>query len=249
MNNAELLKINEMDFSYSNIFETKGIEYFVIIGFLLLIIPFWFLLNRPLKIQMNLQHAFGVLTGNVLRIPQGLFYSKNHTWTHLGRKGNAKVGLNDLLVHLTGTVQFNNLKSVGEKVTKGEIMAEIMQNGKLLKIASPISGKIEGVNTDLNENPAVLNDDPYEKGWIYNIIPETWKQDTNSYLLANEATQWLNMELDRFKDFIAITMSRLSPEMSMVVLQEGGELSDNPLSEMPNEVWREFQNQFLDTVS
>jgi hypothetical protein len=37
--------------------------------------------------------------------------------------------------------------------------------------------------------------------------------------------------------------------MSMVVLQEGGELSDNPLSEMPNEVWREFQNQFLDTVS
>jgi hypothetical protein len=56
------------------------------------------------------------------------------------------------------------------------------------------------------------------------------------------------MDLARFKDFIAITMSRLSPEMSMVVLQEGGELSDNPLSEMPNEIWRDFQDQFLDTV-
>lgn len=238
-----------MDFSYTNIFETKGIEYLVIIGFLLLIIPFWILLNRPIKLSKNLQQAFGVLTDNVLRIPQGLFYSKNHTWTHLGRMGSAKVGLNDLLVHLTGTVQLNNLKAVGESVNKGEIMAEIMQNGKVLKIASPISGRIEGVNAELYENPTALNDDPYEKGWIYKIKPEAWKQDTNSYLLAHEATQWINMELARFKDFIAITMSRLSPEMSMVVLQEGGELSDNPLSEMPNEVWCSFQDQFLDTVS
>jgi hypothetical protein len=124
-------------------------------------------------------------------------------------------------------------------------MAEIDQNGKQLKIFSPVSGKITDTNSILNENPGLLNVDPYNKGWIYKIKPSGWVSETNSYYLAEEATAWTRKELIRFKDFLAETMNKYSPETSMVILQDGGELSDKPLSELPDEVWQDFQKSFL----
>ena len=84
-------------FTYKDIFETKGIEYIIIIAFLLLLIPFWILLNKSPKIKAEIQKAWDVLTANILRIPQGLFFSRNHTWAFMEKSGLAKVGLDDFL--------------------------------------------------------------------------------------------------------------------------------------------------------
>ena len=232
-------------FTYNNIFDTKGIEYLVIITFFVILIPFWMLLNRQAKNRKQLQKSLGVLTANTLKVPQGLFFSIYHTWTHLEKSGVAKVGLDDLLVHLTGEVQFSNLKKLGEKVKKGELLAEINQNGKLLKIYSPISGEIMEANTQLANNPELLNQDPYVKGWMFKVKPVSWVPDTNSYYLADDATIWATQELERFKDFLAQSVGKYSPMSSNVVLQDGGELVDQPLSSLPNEVWQDFQKDFL----
>lgn len=234
--------------TYTNIFDTKGIEYIIIIVFLLLIIPFWMLLNKPLKIKTKVGEALGVLSENILKIPQGLFYSKNQTWTHLEKSGYAKVGLNDLLMHITGEVVLSNLKVPGEKVNKGDLIAKISQNGKHLKITSPISGEIQSINSVHSENPEAINEDPYGKGWICKVKPEKWVAETNSYFLADDATEWSKNELARFKDFAALSMRNLTQESSMVIMQEGGELSDNPLLGMPAEIWRDFQIEFLDQM-
>lgn len=232
-------------FSYNNIFETKGLEYIIIIAFLLLIIPFWIAINKQSGRTRQYKRTVGILSPGILRIPQGLFYSKSHTWTHLEKSGNAKVGLDDLLLHLTGEVKFRDLKRPGNFINKGEIIADIDQNGKLLQIQSPISGRIMKTNTILYENPGVLNEDPYGEGWVYQIKPSEWISETNSYYFAEEAVAWAKMELDRFKDFLAVSLKKYSPETSMVVLQDGGELCDRPLSELPEEVWQDFQKYFL----
>ena len=187
----------------------------------------------------------GILTANILRIPQGLFYSKNHTWVHLEKSGVAKVGLDDLLQHLTGEVNFKNLKSPGEMIHKGDLLTEIEKNGKKLKIFAPISGKIENTNSILIESPEILNEEPYERGWLYRIKPSNWIADTKSYYLAEDATNWAKKELERFKDFLAVSIKRHSSEPSMIAFQDGGELIDNTLSELPDEVWSDFQKEFL----
>jgi glycine cleavage system H protein len=232
-------------FSYTNIFETKGIEYLIIIAFLVLIIPFWIIINRQAVIKRQIRNAIGILSSGILRIPQGLFYSKNHTWAHLEKSGIANVGLDDFLLHLTGEVKFSNLKKPGNFINKGELLADIDQNGKLLQIYSPLSGRIMNTNTMLYESPGVINEDPYGKGWIYKIKPSEWIAETDSYYLAENAIAWSKKELERFKDFMAVSMKKYSPETSMVILQDGGELRDQPLSELPNEVWQDFQKSFL----
>ena len=235
-------------FTYTDIFDTKGIEYIVIIGFLLLLIPVWVLVNRPLNLKQRVGSALGVLTGKILRIPQGLFLSRNHTWTYLERSGLARVGIDDLLQHITGNVELECLHAPGKHVSKGEVIARIARDGKQLDISSPISGKIQNVHTSLEQEPGAINEDPYGKGWIYKIKPERWLDDTFTCYLAAEAGEWLKRELGRFRDFIAETINRNSPESSPAILQEGGELCDNPLAEMDEAVWKDFQRMFLSTV-
>lgn len=232
-------------FSYNNIFETKGIEYLAIIAFLVLLIPFWLALNKKGEITTQIRKASGVLSANILKIPQGIFYSKNHTWTHLEKSGTAKVGLDDLLMHITGEVRLHYFKNPDEIISKGEFLAEIDQKGKLLRIFSPISGKILHTNPLLHESPEMLNDDPYGRGWICKIKPTNWVEETKSYFLAEEAIKWSTKELEKFKDFLALSMGKYSPEPAMMMLQEGGELGDNALSEMPGEIWQDFQKAFL----
>lgn len=232
-------------FTYKNIFETKGIEYLVTIVFFVILIPFWKLLNRQVKIKKQIQKSLGTLTANSLKVPHGLFFSRYHTWTHLEKSGIAKVGLDDLIMHITGEVKVNHLIKLGERVRKGDLLAEIDQKGKLLKVYAPISGEILEANSVLANSPELLNEDPYVKGWIYKVKPTSWVADTNSYFLAEDATIWATQELERFKDFLAASIGKYSPMPSNVILQDGGELVDQPLSELPNEVWQDFQQDFL----
>jgi len=232
-------------FSYINIFETKGIEYIIIIAFLVLIIPFWIIINKQAGSETQLKNALGTLTAGILRIPKGLFYNRNHTWVHLERSGIANMGLDDFLLHISGEIKINMVKNQGDLIGKGELMAEIVQNGKILKITSPISGKIVKTNSRIKYDPRILNEDPYGKGWLYKISPSQWIGETGSFVMAEEAIAWTGRELARFKDFLAATMSKYSPESSMLILQDGGELCDRPLSELPDQVWQDFQKSFL----
>ena len=232
-------------FSYHDIFATKGVEYLIIITFLVLLVPFWIVLNKQKEIGRRIQKALGFLSAGILRIPQGLFYSKNHTWIFMERSGTALVGLDDLLLHITGEVKFNNHKSPGDVIHKGELLTEIDQNGKLLKILAPVSGKITNINSAINENPGLLNEDPYGKGWIFKIKPTNWIAETKSCYFAEEATNWSALELERFKDFMAVSMKNYAPEPSMVILQDGGELTDHSLSAFSGEIWKDFEKEFL----
>lgn len=235
-------------FTYNNIFETKGLEYLAIIAFFAILIPFWIVLNKKIRNKKQ-SGASAHLTSESLSIPQGLFFSKYHTWAHLDRAGFAKVGLDDLLVRITGEVTFNRLLESGEKIRKGDFIAEVMQNGKSLRIYSPISGEIMEANPVLAKNPEYLNEDPYQKGWIYKIKPFSWVTDTHSYFLAEDANMWTRQELVRFKDFVAESLAKYSSDPSAIVLQDGGELRNEPLSELPAEIWQDFQTEFLSKKS
>jgi glycine cleavage system H protein len=191
----------------------------------------------------------GILTANALRVPQGIFFNKNHTWSHLDSKGVAKVGMDDLLLHLTGELKFSKLRKSGDNISKEELLAEVTHDGKRLRIVSPISGEILAVNPLVTENPEILNEDPYTKGWIYKIRPSHWVAETSSFYLAEEATSWSAKELDRFKDFLASSVEKYTPDPSQVILQDGGELIDQPLAKLPEEVWLDFQRSFLGTKS
>jgi glycine cleavage system H protein len=232
-------------FTYQNIFETKGIEYLLIISFFAVLIPFWIILSKHVKANRFLQRSMGFLTARSLTIPQGLFFSKFHTWTHLERSGVASVGLDDFLLHLTGPVQLKPVRQTGDRIKKGELLATVIRDGKQLEIFSPISGEIVEENHLLHEDSDQLNLDPCKKGWIFKIKPASWIAETKSYYLAEKATAWSAQELDRFKGWLATSSAKYDTFNYGIVLQDGGELVEKPLAELPAELWQDFQESFL----
>jgi glycine cleavage system H protein len=232
-------------FVYTDIFDTKGIEYIVVILFLLLLIPFWSMLNRPLKSRARLKEATAALTAGILRIPQGLFFSRNHTWSRLEPSGLARVGMDDLLLHLTGGVEVSFLQKEGTQVRKGDALIRIIQDGKELALTSPVTGEVTLVNESLGDDPEAIMEDPYGS-WLCMIRPEDWQGETADCYLAGRASNWMKEELVRFKDFLSGALSGSEFRASPVVLQEGGELTDFPLSWLGKEVWDLFQEKFLE---
>lgn len=232
-------------FNYTNIFETKGIEYIAIIAFLILLIPFWMILNNKSSFLKQIRNVLTIFSFDNLKVPQGISYGRNHTWAFMEKYGLASIGLDDFLLRAVGKIKLNMMKETGEMISRGELMIEIVKENKVLKIFSPISGKIEYSNSILNQNPDLINTNPYGQGWIYRIKPSNWKEETNLFYMAEEATEWSKKELVRFKDFIAASSKKYSPEMSLIILQDGGELVENTLSILPKEVWQDFQESFL----
>lgn len=234
-------------FSYHNIFDTKGIEYLVVIAFLLLMIPFGMALNRKPVIRQKLQKAIGIFSVSFLNIPRGIFYTRNHTWAYMEKSGTARIGVDDFLLRITGNAGIRLLRDAGQPIRKGELLAEIGQNGKSLQILSPVSGEIVGFNPELRLNPGLPHDDPYGKGWIFDIKPSDWQGEISSFYLADGAIQWLKKEFERYRDFLSVHIRNYQTESTHVVLQDGGEITENSLADFPAEVWKGFQNEFLNS--
>ncbi|QIA07504.1 glycine cleavage system protein H [Draconibacterium halophilum] len=233
-------------YTYSNIFETKGIEYIIVITFLLVLIPFWLFVSKKHKTVQFIRQGIRVLTANLLRIPEGLFFSRNHTWLYLEKSGQAKVGIDDFLQNVLGEISVLPVKTTGDTVKKGELLAFVEQGGKQLHIKSPLSGQVASINTMLIENNGELSGDDVEDDWLYSIVPRNWQAETAGFLLGAEAKGWFSDEITRLKDFLGRSLATSSGgAQPAVVFQEGGELQPNPLADLDASVWDEFEKEFL----
>ncbi len=178
--------------------------------------------------------------------PAGLFYDKTHTWAFMEQDGMVKVGIDDFLQHVTGPLSQVKMKEPGEKVRKGEKILTIIQQGKQLDIYSPVTGQIKTQNQTLINNPSQINSDPYLSGWVYQIEPSNWLRETKFMFMADKFNEWLEDEFVRLKDFLAASANSNAVVYNHIVLQDGGELTNNVLAGLEPEVWEDFQTKFID---
>ena len=162
------------------------------------------------------------------------------------KDGNVRIGIDDFLQHITGNVTRIKMRKTGEKITKGEIILTLIQNGKQLNVKAPVSGYINSHNDLLITNSGIINQSPYGDGWIYEIEPSNWIREIQLLLMADSYRKWITNEFTRIKDFLSAAMQTNSMELFQVVLQDGGELKDNVLTDFGPEVWEDFQTNFLD---
>ncbi len=186
------------------------------------------------------------LNVNSIMAPAGLFYDKTHTWAFMEQDGHVKVGIDDFLPHVTGMLSQIKMKAPGEKIRKGEKILTIIREGKHLDIYSPVTGYIKAQNDSLINNPSQLNTDPYSSGWVYRVEPSNWLREMKFMFMADTFKDWLEDEFVRLKDFLAFSANSNAVVYNHVVLQDGGELTNNVLADLEPTIWEDFQTQFID---
>ena len=101
--------------------------------------------------------------------PKGYKFNKTDEWVQVD--GNtAIIGISDFAQdQLSDIVYIEFNKEVGESIEKDQILATIESVKAAADVNSPISGKVLEVNESLSDTPEVLNEDPYENGWLFKV--------------------------------------------------------------------------------
>ena len=104
-----------------------------------------------------------------LKIVAGLKYTKDHEWAKTA--GNdVTVGITAFAVEQLGDITLVNIDvKVGDAVVEGKAFGTIESVKTLSDLFAPVSGKIVKINAELETKPELVNEDPYEKGWMVTI--------------------------------------------------------------------------------
>ena len=104
-----------------------------------------------------------------MSITEKILCAKTHEYIYENEINIYTVGLTDYAVEQLGDIVFLELPEVGTEFKKGETFATVESVKAASEIYMPISGKITEVNNEVADSPEILNEDPYEKGWLVKI--------------------------------------------------------------------------------
>jgi len=110
-----------------------------------------------------------------MNIPENLYYTSDHEWIKV--EGNTgTVGVTDFAQHQLGDIVFVDVTSVGETLAEGDTFGTIEAVKTVSDLFLPIAGEVTEFNEALNDEPELINKDPYLAGWIVKVnITDTAK--------------------------------------------------------------------------
>lgn len=116
-------------------------------------------------------------------VPSELYYAKSHEWLRLDDTV-AVVGISDFAQHQLSDVTFVELPDVGREVEAGDEIAVVESVKAASDIYAPVAGTIVEINSDLEDSPELINESPYEDGWLFKI--EMRREEDVDNLLSPE---------------------------------------------------------------
>ena len=102
-------------------------------------------------------------------IPSHLKYTESHEWVSTEDDGSARIGISDHAQQELGDLVYVELPAVGDELGQGDPCAVVESVKAASDIYSPVSGKVIAINEDLDADPAVINTEPYDGGWLFQL--------------------------------------------------------------------------------
>ena len=107
-----------------------------------------------------------------MSIPAELRYTPEHEWISV-EGTTASVGITEYAAQQLGDVVYVSLPALGATVTAGEPCGEVESVKSVSDLYSPVDGEVVEVNTELEDDPALVNAEPYTGGWMFRVrVPE-----------------------------------------------------------------------------
>ena len=103
-----------------------------------------------------------------MNIPSNLYYTKEHEWIRV--EGNeAYVGITDYAQSELGEIVFVDITTEGEKLGQGEVFGSVEAVKTVSDLNMPVEGEVLEINEAINDQPELVNNDPYGEGWMIKI--------------------------------------------------------------------------------
>lgn len=225
---------------YVDIFATKGIEYLMVIGFLMMLVVFWrSLTRRPRVAVAQVQGARPAGPQAWFDLAEGLFYHQGHTWAAPEEDGVVRVGLDDFAQKLVGVAQRVDVPGVGSTVEQGEKGVKLSVDSKSIEVLSPVGGEVLAINEEVLRSPGLINEDPYGKGWLFKVRVPRLAANLRNLLSGRLARVWMDGTVKSLK-------RRMEGDLGPV-LQDGGVPVIGIAKDLSPDEWEDVAADFLHT--
>ena len=103
-----------------------------------------------------------------MKFPDDIKYTKDHEWVKIS-DGVAYIGITEFAQSELGDIVFVDVDTLNEELDQEEVFGTIEAVKTVSDLFMPISGKVDSFNKELEDSPELINDDPYNKGWIISV--------------------------------------------------------------------------------
>ncbi|MEA3437620.1 MAG: glycine cleavage system protein GcvH [Thermodesulfobacteriota bacterium] len=131
-------------------------------------------------------------------MPDDLHYEENHYWVRT--EGDLLVmGMDDFARKMAGDIVYVQLPFEGKALKLGKKFAKVESGKWVGKVYAPVNGEIVGSNEELETDPELINQDCYQKGWMYKIRPNDMGE-VDSLIYGSDAVEkWLLADIEKYK--------------------------------------------------
>jgi glycine cleavage system H protein len=101
-----------------------------------------------------------------MEIPDDLLYTEEHEWIRQVGEALVRIGITDYAQDQLGDVVYVELPPIGKVVVKDDVLVEVESTKSVGEVYAPFPGTITDVNEKISESPELVNQSPYEDGWL-----------------------------------------------------------------------------------
>ena len=196
--------------------------------------------DQMMQARMNAEplpvHGKSQVAG--FELAEDTYYHDGHTWAKPEYGGRVRVGLDDFAAKLLGQLKTIELPEIGHELKQGEAGFNVRRNGDTARGLSPLDGIVSHVNKDILENPSLINESPYENGWLFIVEPTKLRKNLKGLHYGDEAKDFLSKERDQL-------FSMAHGDMRLAA--DGGGSVDDIFKELKGTEWATFVKTFLRT--
>jgi len=189
---------------------------------------------KAVPAQLGEDYVNGFLT------PARVSYHPGHSWLLRERKNVVRVGVDEFAAALAGKLEKIELPKAGQWIRQGQKIVAFYRDGQKTEMVSPTEGEVLEINAEVVDNPTVLRQDPYGKGWMVTVhVPD--EESTGRNLVPKGLVrEWMREAVER--------LYARQPALAGAVAADGGRPAEDLLAAIPDAGWKEVTGEFFLTI-
>jgi glycine cleavage system H protein len=219
----------------------------LVLGTFLVFIVLDYSLNRRKAMQMVPAEARTAAAARIgsdyvdgFLVPESVSYHNGHSWLVRERQNVVRVGADEFAAALMGKIEKIELPKPGQWIRQGQKVVSFIRDGQKTEMVSPTEGEVMAINAEVLENPALLRQDPYGKGWLVSVHVPDEENTTRNLIPRALVGEWMREAVER--------LYGRQPELAGAVAADGGRPAEDLMAALPGANWKEVTGEFFLTM-
>jgi glycine cleavage system H lipoate-binding protein len=173
-----------------------------------------------------------------LRLGRGVAFCPSHSWARI-KPRHVLVGADDLVQAALGPVQAVDLPPVGKRFERGDPLFVLRRGERSVEARAPLAGTVLARNETLLKRPGLVNEDPFNKGWVVRLQAESLAEGRQHLFEGEKADRWFGREIDRLMN------SLHADEHVATCLADGGAVVEDLYRHIDDDAWKRLTDTFF----